>query len=40
MGRNNAFRMKAEKGDLKMVGENKSENQTVRYLGTEVKMPE
>lgn len=32
--------MKAEKGDLKMVGENKSENQTVRYLGTEVKMPE
>lgn len=34
------FRMKAGKGDLKIVGESKSENQTVCYLGTEVKMPE
>lgn len=40
VGRNNVFRMKAGKGDLKIVGESKSENQTVCYLGTEVKMPE
>jgi len=40
VGRNNMFRMKPEKGDLQIVGENKSENQAVCYLGTETKMPE
>lgn len=40
MGRNTMFRMKPEKADLQIVGENKSKNQAIRYLGTEAKMPE
>lgn len=32
--------MKPEKGDLQIVGENKSKNQAVCYLETEAKKPE